>query len=100
MRTALPDHETRQWLAELGGSGTIREEAIGRLHQLLVRVARAEVRRRSAATPIAGPELDDIAHQAAADALLAITGKLSEFRHESRFTTWAYKFVIFEVSAK
>jgi hypothetical protein len=45
-------------------------------------------------------ELDDLAHQAAADALLAITDKLGQFRGESRFTTWAYKFVIFEVSAK
>jgi RNA polymerase sigma-70 factor, ECF subfamily len=32
--------------------------------------------------------------------LLAITGKLDRFRGDSRFTTWAYKFVIFEVSAK
>ena len=43
---------------------------------------------------------DDLAHQAAGDALIAITGKLGQFRGESRFTTWAYKFVIFEVSAK
>ena len=42
-------------------------------------------------------ELDDLAYQAAADALLAIVGKLGQFRGESRFTTWAYKFVIFEV---
>ena len=39
-------------------------------------------------------------HQAAADALLAIIAKLGQFRGESRFTTWAYKFVIFEVSTK
>jgi RNA polymerase sigma-70 factor (ECF subfamily) len=37
---------------------------------------------------------------AAADALLAIMAKVGQFRGESRFTTWAYKFVIFEVSAK
>jgi RNA polymerase sigma-70 factor, ECF subfamily len=47
-----------------------------------------------------GPELDDLAYQAAGDALVAITGKIGQFRGESRFTTWAYKFVIFEVSAK
>jgi RNA polymerase sigma-70 factor (ECF subfamily) len=67
---------------------------------LLLRVARAELHRRRAQLHIAGPELDDLAYQAAADALLAITGKLGQFRGESRFTTWAYKFVIFEVSAK
>jgi len=31
---------------------------------------------------------------------MAITGKLGQFRGESRFTTWACKFAIFEVSAK
>ena len=31
---------------------------------------------------------------------MAITAKLSQFRGESRFTTWAYRFVILEVSAK
>jgi hypothetical protein len=31
---------------------------------------------------------------------LAITQKAGQFRGESRFTTWACKFVVFEVSAK
>jgi RNA polymerase sigma-70 factor, ECF subfamily len=67
---------------------------------LLLRVARAEVRRRGGQLRISGPELDDLAHQAAADAVVAIIAKIGEFRGESRFTTWAYKFVIFEVSGK
>jgi RNA polymerase sigma-70 factor (ECF subfamily) len=67
---------------------------------MLLRIARAEAGRRGPRIRLAGPELDDLAYQAAADALLAITGKLAQFRGESRFTTWAYKFVIFEVSAK
>ena len=58
------------------------------------------VRRRGPRLQITGPELDDLAYQAAADAVMAITSKLGQFRGESRFTTWAYKFVIFEVSAK
>jgi RNA polymerase sigma-70 factor (ECF subfamily) len=49
---------------------------------------------------VAGPELDDVAHQAAGDAMLAILAKLADFRGESRFITWAYRFVILEVSAK
>ena len=32
--------------------------------------------------------------------MLAIIAKLVTFRGESRFTTWAYTFVIFEVSSK
>ena len=66
----------------------------------MLRVARAELRRRGGQHPVTGPELDDLAHQAAGDALLAITAELAQFRGESRFTTWACKFVILEVSAK
>lgn len=47
-----------------------------------------------------GPELDDLAQQAADDALMTITSKIDEFRGASRFTTWAYKFALFEVSGK
>ena len=49
---------------------------------------------------MAGPELDDVAHQAVGDAMLAILAKLADFRGESRFIAWAYRFVILEVSAK
>jgi RNA polymerase sigma-70 factor (ECF subfamily) len=47
-----------------------------------------------------GPEFDDLVHQAAHDALMNILAKVGEFRGESRFLTWAYRFVVFEVSAK
>ena len=67
---------------------------------MLVSVARAETRRRAIAVDIGGQEQDDLAHQAAADSLIAILGKLEDFRGESRFTTWAYRFVIFDVSTK
>jgi RNA polymerase sigma-70 factor (ECF subfamily) len=94
------DAESAEWLGALGDTGPRREAALARLHELLVRIARGEVARRGPRLRITGPELEDLAYQAAADALLAITGKVGQFRGESRFTTWAYKFVIFEVSAK
>jgi RNA polymerase sigma-70 factor, ECF subfamily len=94
------DAESAQWLQALAEPGAAREGALARLHELLLRIARREVARRGPRLAITGPELDDLAYQAAADALLAITGKVGQFRGESRFTTWAYKFVIFEVSAK
>jgi len=94
------DAESAEWLRALAATGPRREVALARLHEMLVRIARGEVARRGPRLRITGPELDDLAYQAAADALLAITGKLGQFRGESRFTTWAYKFVIFEVSAK
>jgi RNA polymerase sigma-70 factor, ECF subfamily len=88
------------WVQMLSGAGPQREAGLADLHDLLLRIARGELQRRGGQLRITGPELDDLAYQAAADALLAIVGKLGQFRGESRFTTWAYKFVIFEVSAK
>jgi len=94
------DPESAAWLAALTSTGPPREQALARLHEMLVRVARGEARRRAGQLRITGPELDDLAHQAAADAMMAIIGKLAQFRGDSRFTTWAYKFVMFEISAK
>jgi RNA polymerase sigma-70 factor, ECF subfamily len=94
------DQESRRWLDDLSGTGPGRDEALTRLHALLLRVGHTELGRRCDRYRINGPELDDLAHQAADDALVAITAKLSGFRGESRFTTWAYKFVVLEVSAK
>jgi RNA polymerase sigma-70 factor, ECF subfamily len=99
------DDASREWLRCLAGAdgdlrGAVeREQALARLHDVLLRAARAELRRRDPVY-IDGPEREDLALQAADDALLAITGKLDQFRGESRFTTWAYKFVILEVSAR
>jgi hypothetical protein len=93
------DPESAAWLRALTSGGPGQEEALARLHGLLLRIAQGEVRRRAPRLRVTGPELDDMAYQAAADALLAITGKLGQSRGGSRFTTWAYKFVIFEVSA-
>ena len=94
------DAESAEWLQALASTGSGREAALARLHERLLRIARREAARRAPRLAISGPELDDVAHQAAADALLAISAKIGQFRGESRFTTWAYKFVIFEVSAK
>jgi RNA polymerase sigma-70 factor (ECF subfamily) len=94
------DEESAAWLRRLAAGGGVQQAAERELHATLVRIALAEVSRRSASTPVTGPELGDVAHQAAADAMLAILAKLGEFRGESRFTTWAYRFVILEVSGK
>jgi RNA polymerase sigma-70 factor (ECF subfamily) len=63
--------------------------------------ARFEINRRGAAFPqLRGNDRDDLAQQSADDALVAVLGKLGEFRGESRFTTWAYKFALFEAATK
>ncbi|HEX4225587.1 MAG TPA: sigma-70 family RNA polymerase sigma factor [Pseudonocardiaceae bacterium] len=91
------DDESAQWLRTLSAR---RADALSELHALLLRAARHELHRRAPRTLVTGSEADDLAYQAAADAMVAILGKLSTFRGESRFTTWAYRFVILEVSAK
>ena len=103
-RTTVPvrelDAESAAWLRRLRADAGERQTAESELHARLVRIALAEVRRRSARTPVNGQELDDVANQAADDAMLAILAKLGDFRGESRFITWAYRFVILEVSSK
>lgn len=92
--------ENRRWVRDLGATGPARETACKELYRLLHRVARREASRRASSLRMYGPELDDIAHQAAADALMSICRRLDTFRGESRFTTWAVKFVIFDVATK
>ena len=85
LRLAEPtlDVDSHEWLVTLRSSDDlVREDAVARLHELLLRAARFEVRRRAAAARhVSGPELDD-------------------FRGESRFTTWAYKFALLEAGVK
>jgi RNA polymerase sigma-70 factor (ECF subfamily) len=96
----LADLDSLAWIDGLHSSGAEYDNTVAELWSLLLRAARHEANRRAPQLGIRGPELDDIAHQAANDALVAILGKLNDFRGESRFTTWAYKFVMFEVSTK
>jgi RNA polymerase sigma-70 factor, ECF subfamily len=95
------DEDSRSWLEELRAGGGREEEARARLFDLLLRAARFEVGRRRAALPhLRGDDFDDLAHQAAGDALVAVLAKLGDFRGESRFTTWAYKFALLEAAVK
>ena len=73
--------------------GPRNEAAVAELHALLLRATRFELRRRDMAD-------DDLAMEAADDALLAVLAKLDSFRGESRFTTWAYKFALLEAGVK
>jgi RNA polymerase sigma-70 factor, ECF subfamily len=95
------DDESRAWLDALRSEGHEREAAMARLHELLLRASRFEVNRRRGAMPhLRGGDFDDLAHQATSDALMAILAKLDDFRGDSRFTTWAYKFALLEAGVK
>ena len=101
--TAPADRETeaRAWLAALRSSGAEHELAAARLHALLLRAARFELSRRRQMLAGASHEaIDDLAVQSANDALSAILAKLDDYRFESRFTTWAYKFAILEAAVR
>ena len=81
------------------GQGIPGDETLDALRGLLLRSARHELsRRRAQLGSISGPEFEDLSQQAADDALIKILDKLDEFAGLSRFTTWAYKFAIFEIS--
>ena len=102
-RTAAPllDAESREWLRALRAGEPGREEAVARLHALLLRAARFEVARRRPGLPhLRGGELDDIALEAADDAVVSVLRRLDTFRGLSRFTTWAYKFALLEAAVK
>jgi RNA polymerase sigma-70 factor (ECF subfamily) len=93
--------ESRTWIEALKSDGPAHHDAVERLHALLLRGARFEVaRRRASLSYVRGEELDDIAMQAADDALVAVLGKLDDFRGASRFTTWAYKFALLEAGVR
>jgi RNA polymerase sigma-70 factor, ECF subfamily len=97
----LLDAESREWLRSLRAGGATRDEAVTRLHALLLRGARFEVARRRPALPhVRGDDLNDIALEAADDALVSVLARLDSFRGASRFTTWAYKFALLEAAVK
>jgi len=91
----------RPWLEELRAGDPRRQAAVADLHELLLKAARFEVGRRTAELPhLRGGDQEDLAQQAADDALMAVLRKLDDFHGESRFTTWAYKFALLEAAVK
>ena len=94
------DIESDAWIRRPSGTGRERDDAIKRLHALPAR-GPPEVGRRRPPVAVAGPDgVEDLAVQAADDALVAILTKLHTYRGDSRFTTWAYKFALLEAAAK
>ena len=92
------DETSAKWLAALRSTGAERDEAVAGLHALLLRAARFEIPRR--AGTLSACDRDDLAMQAADDALVHVLDKLDAYEGRSRFTTWAYKFAIYEAGVK
>lgn len=92
--------ENQRWLDGLTDRGVDHDRTCRDLHAILLGAAKFEVAQRRHAHHLGGADLDDIACEAASDALLLVIRKAGEFRGDSRFTTWATRFVGFEVRAK
>jgi RNA polymerase sigma-70 factor (ECF subfamily) len=97
---AALDAESRELVRALHGSGRAHDEACARLHAVLLRAARFEVGRRRAGQGLSFAAAEELAQDAADDALVAVLRKLDDFRGLSRFTTWAYKFALYEAAVK
>ena len=98
---ALAEVPRDEWISALHGPPAVRDEAHAQLHALLLRAARFELsRRRTMLRDVSQGEIDDLAVQAADDAMVAVLAKLDTFRGASRFTTWAYKFALLEAGVK
>jgi RNA polymerase sigma-70 factor (ECF subfamily) len=90
-----------EWHLDLHAQGARHDEAVARLHGLLLRAARFEVFRRRGSVPqLSVVELDELAEEAADDAAISVLRRLGDFRGESSFRTWAYKFALLEASVK
>jgi RNA polymerase sigma-70 factor, ECF subfamily len=92
------DADSRELLDGLRSNGRAYDEASARLHELLIRAARFEISRRGRGLTAA--EAEDLANEAADDALVAVLRRLDDFQGLSRLTTWVYKFGIYEAAVK
>lgn len=85
------------WVAGLNATGREREDALRRLHALMVRAAGHQVwRLRGLLADDSPGTIEDIVNLVADDAMTALLGKLDTFEGRSRFTTWAFKFAIYQ----
>jgi len=83
-----------EWLARLGFCGAVRDEAVARLHSLMVRAARHQVHRMNDAIGLGAARREEIVLSAADEATVSVLARLHTFEGRSRFTTWAFKFGI------
>ena len=84
-----------EWMSRLTAfAGPDHDDAVGRLHDLMVRAAWHQVSRMSEATSMGLTRREEIVLSAADEATVSVLARLSAFEGRSRFTTWAYKFAI------
>src|SRR5258706_9535524 len=91
------EQDPQNWVRALRSAPGDRDAARARLYELLLQAARSEANRRWSATA-APEEPGDLAGQAATAAVLAIASDLDGYGGDTRFMTWACKYVIYPLS--
>lgn len=88
------------WVAQLTAPGTIRDDAIRRLHELMLRAAGRQVANMPERQRLGQARCAEIVLAAADEATMNVLARLDTFEGRSRFTTWAYKFAILQVATE
>jgi RNA polymerase sigma-70 factor, ECF subfamily len=84
-----------EWLHDLRESGSAQENAITDLQGILLRAVLFFFNRNTSYFHgVARDDILQLAEDCAQDALIAVLNHLPDFRGDSKFTTWAYKFGI------
>ena len=84
-----------EWLHDLRASGVSQEAAIADLRNLLLRAVLFFFSRNlDDFRGLARDEILQLGEDCAQEALIAVMNHISDFRGDSKFTTWAYKFAV------
>ena len=93
--------EPQDWVEALSAPGPRQDSAMTSLHVMMLPACRYQVRRMASTLAGVGHErLEEIANQAADEAMMAVLAGLPTFEGRSRFTTWAYKFAILQCASE
>ncbi len=85
----------QQWLQDLMAGSTNQSDAIDDLRTLLLRASQYTFNRNlNDFWRLGREEILQLAQDCAQDALIAVLDHLQDFRGDSKFSTWAYKFAI------
>ncbi len=92
----MPETRTnREWLKDLSAVGAAQEAALIDLRELLLRATLYFFTRNLGDLgSLSRDEILQRAEDCAQDALVAVMDHLSDFRGDSKFSTWAYKFAV------
>ena len=99
--TDAADGDPPDWPAALALPGAQQDQALRRLHALMLKAARHQVwRMRGMLGGADAVTVEELANSAADEALTVLLTKLDTFEGRSRFTTWAYKFAILQAATE